>query len=299
MIRPAAVSGSFYPGTRAACRAAVEECIAANSPLEELSESDSDSGPAVAGIVPHAGWVFSGATAARTLLSIGGPTPRCFVLFGAVHQSGVARPTVAPEDAWETPLGDVAVDTGLRQELAEALGGDLASHSAAHAVEHSLEVQVPFLAHLFPAAAILPVAVPPTPDAAAFGSAAGEVFSAAEGRVVVLGSTDLTHYGPRFYGFTPRGTGPEAHRWSKDENDSGFLNRLLAFDPEGALAESSEHRSACGGGAAAATVAAARALGATTAALLAHTTSHEVRPDPGGPVDFVGYASLVFSRPRA
>ncbi|MEN8148505.1 MAG: AmmeMemoRadiSam system protein B [Planctomycetota bacterium] len=291
MIRPAAVAGSFYPGTDAACRAAIDECLAANpSPFRESGFD------VVAGIVPHAGWVFSGATAARTLLAIGEPEPACFVLFGAVHRHGVPRPAVAPEDAWRTPLGDVRVDGGLRDLLREALAGDLDVSAEAHAEEHSLEVQVPFLAHLFPDATILPVAVPPTPAAAVLGEAVGEVCAGVEGRIVVLGSTDLTHYGPRFYGFTPRGTGPEAHRWAKDENDRAFLARLLAFDAGGALRVSSEQRSACGGGAAAATVAAARALGADRATLLAHTTSHEVQPDPGSAKDFVGYASLVFQK---
>jgi AmmeMemoRadiSam system protein B len=251
------------------------------------------------GIVPHAGWVFSGPTAGLTFRAVGEPPPRCFVLFGAVHQHGVTRPSLSPDETWETPLGDVPVDRELAADLTAALGGDLATDAAAHRHEHSLEVQVPFVAHRYPESAILPVAVPTTSEASAFGEAAGRVFAAADGRIVVLGSTDLTHYGPRFYGFTPEGTGAKAHRWSKEVNDRSFLDRLLDLDAEGALENATARRSACGGGAAAATVSAATAMGAGAAHLLAHTTSHEVRPDPGGAVDFVGYASLVFTRADA
>jgi len=289
MSRRAAVSGSFYPGTAAACRDALDDC---------LSEPDSPSLPAgcvLAGIVPHAGWLFSGSTAGLTFRAVGEPAPRCFVLFGAVHGHGVSVPTLSPDRSWATPLGDVPVDRDLSDALAAALGRDVVTDAAAHRDEHSLEVQIPFVSHLYPGSAILPVAVPPTAAAIRFGAAAGRVFADAPGRIVVLGSTDLTHYGPRFYGFTPEGTGASAHRWSKEVNDRAFLDRLLALDPDGALAQATARRSACGGGAAAATVAAATAMGAVSAHLLAHTTSHEVRPDPGGPSDFVGYASLVFT----
>jgi len=290
MKRPAAVSGSFYPGTAAACRDALEACLAA-PPLPPLP-----AGPVLGGIVPHAGWVYSGATAGLTFRAVRkGPPPRCFVLFGAVHQQGVTAPVLSPDRAWSTPLGDVPVDRDIAEALSAAVGAEMDRDATAHRREHSLEVQVPFVAHLYPDCAILPVLVPPIPSAVDFGEAAGRVFAAVEGRVVVLGSTDLTHYGARFYGFDPMGTGRDAHRWSKEVNDREFLDRVIELDPKGVLDTATARRNACGGGAAAAAVAAAVAMGADSASLLAHTTSHEVRPDLGEPVDFVGYASLVFA----
>ena len=128
------------------------------------------------------------------------------------------------------------------------------------------------------------------------GRLIGSALSSLSGRVAVFGSTDLTHYGSKHYGFAPRGSGREAHRWSKEENDQSFLDRILALDPEGAFTIARENQSACGAGAAAAATAAAKEMGATSARVLQHTTSWEVSPGGREPADFVGYASVVFER---
>ena len=285
--RAAFRAGSFYPARPAACRAALADCLTDVSPTRLR-------GTVLGGIVPHAGWVYSGPTAAATFRAIGDPPPRTFVLFGAVHVPGVDRAEVAAEDGWETPLGVVPVDGELRDLVLAEAGDGLAAGSAAHRREHSIEVQVPFVGELFPGAMILPIAVPPSTAAIGLGAAVGRVLRALGGRCVVLGSTDLTHYGPGFYGFAPAGVGPEAHRWAKETNDRSFLDRVLALDAEGALRDAREKKNACGAGAVAAAIAAALALGATRAELLAHTTSHEARGDDPEPTDFVGYASVVF-----
>lgn len=289
-VRPAFRAGSFYPSSSSSCTRLLDDCL-----------RDSGAPPArgriVGGIVPHAGWSYSGPTAARTFSSVGEPDPRAFVLFGAVHVPGVPRPALSPHTAWETPLGDVTVDGEIGDLLLDACGEWLEVSEAAHRTEHSIEVQVPFVRRLVPGARIVPVAVPPDPSAVAFGETAGRALAGLGDRVVVLGSTDLTHYGPAFYGFAPKGAGPEAHRWSKEVNDRSFLDRVLALDAPGALEDARRHRNACGAGAAAAAIAASRELGATEATLLGHTTSFEVRSDGGEPRDFVGYAAVSFVSP--
>lgn len=286
-LRRTCRAGTFYPSSPDACRDLIRSClssaVAATAP-----------GPVVGGIVPHAGWVYSGATAATTYRVVGEPAPARFVLFGAVHVPGVRRPSLSPATEWATPLGSVALDREAAAAIREAAGGRLDESEAAHAGEHSIEVQLPFLAELFPGARVVPVAVPPDPAAVEFGRIVGLALGTLSGRSVVIGSTDLTHYGPSFYGFAPAGVGPKALRWAKEENDRSFLDRLLAFDAEGALKDALEKRNACGAGAAAATVSAAAAMGATSAELLDHTTSHEAKPDASMPTDFVGYASVVF-----
>ncbi len=288
-VRAAGHAGFFYPRTSRACAALIDECLAA------VPEEAEPGGEVLGGIVPHAGWVYSGAVAAATFRAVGEPAPRTFVLFGAVHDAFITGPALSPDDAWETPFGEVAVDRELAARVLAEVGPRLAEDRAAHRREHSLEVQVPFLARLFPGARILPVAMPPGPEAVELGEAVGRVLAREEDRIVVLGSTDLTHYGPR-YGHMPRGTGPEAHRYAKEVSDRSFLDRLLALDAAGALEDARRKRNACGAGAAAAAAAACRALGASRARLLVHVTSHEVRPQGSVPSDFVGYASLVFLR---
>ncbi|MHC4473529.1 MAG: AmmeMemoRadiSam system protein B [Planctomycetota bacterium] len=287
-IRRAVRAGSFYPARGESCSSLLDECIAAAPSME------SDRGAFVGGIVPHAGWVYSGPTAASTFLAVGDPPPRAFVIFGAVHVSGVRRPAIDAEGAWETPIGDVPVDEELAARILEACPDLLEGDDASHKTEHSIEVQVPFVRRLFEGSAIVPIATPPTWDAVDLGEAVGRALGEVEERVVVIGSTDLTHYGPMFYGFAPKGTGFEAHRWAKEENDRSFLERLLAFDPRGALEDARANRNACGAGAAAATAAASKVMGADRAVLISHVTSYEVRAEETQPRDFVGYASIAF-----
>jgi len=302
------VAGQFYPGQPQACKDEIEACLAARTVGEALPET------IVAGIVPHAGWTFSGDVAAMVFSAI---KQRCekvdtFVICGAAHGYFGASPAVDDSDFWETPLGNVRIDKALAEPL---LANKLVvSDSSAHRREHSIEVQVPFIQYLFPESRILPIIVPPgeraalAPAVAAqrarlgaaprLGAAGSSRRSAEPERgktVVCIGSTDLTHYGPR-YGFTPMGTGPEALQWASSVNDRRFIDAALKLDARGLLAGAAENGNACGPGAAAATIAAAKALGKTKGLLLAHTNSNEAmrRRMHTTSLDSVGYAAIIF-----
>lgn len=245
-----------------------------------------------AGIVPHAGWVFSGAVAARVLATLCRPTPPdCFVLLGAVHRWGVERASLYPRGSWTTPLGALAVDEERGRRLLDALGEDLVPAPEAHADEHSIEVQLPMIAHLAPEATILPIALPPSEGAAPFGEALARWVADEPGRVAVVASTDLTHYGRR-YGFAPAGEGEAARVWM-EANDRRILDLALALKAEEIVPEAEAHHNACGAGAMAAAVAFARSRGATEGRLLDHVTSHDVMPDPVFTMA-VGYGGIVF-----
>jgi AmmeMemoRadiSam system protein B len=245
----------------------------------------------VAGVVPHAGWQYSGAVAAkvfRTLQAKG--NPRTFVLLGAVHRWGVDRNAVYASGAWETPLGPVEVDEPLARELLRRFPSHLAEDPEAHQGEHSLEVQVPFLRYFFPRAKIVPIAVPPGPGAVPLGEGLGRALAGRDD-AVVIGSTDLTHYGAP-YGFAPAGVGPDAQDWMR-QNDARMLALVTALRAEEIVAEARAHHNACGYGALAAAVAAARTLGAPRGVLLEYTTSHDVAGERRFEMA-VGYAGVVF-----
>lgn len=252
----------------------------------------------VAGVVPHAGWFYSGRVAARIFRNLaerralGDGEGVTVVLFGAVHSGYVRRASVFPGGAWRTPLGDVAVDRTLAEVVVAESGGLVSASTDAHAGEHSIEVQVPMIRHILPRARILPVATPPSSEAPEVGEAVGRVAKAWDGgAVLVVGTTDLTHYGPD-YGFAPAGTGPAAEAWMR-ENDRRIIGRAIALDARGALAEAAANRNACGAGALAATIAAARAMGADEGVLVDYTTSHDVRPESAFTMA-VGYAGFLF-----
>lgn len=289
-IRKPVVAGQFYPGQRSSCIDEIKECLEAKAPDESLP------GEIVAGIVPHAGWTFSGNLAALVFSAVKQrhENVHTFVIFGATHGYFGQSPAVYDKGSWMTPLGEVAID----EELADALlGSGLAvADTAAHASEHSIEVQIPFIQYLFPEAKILPILAPRRQQAVTLGEGVGQMIAQTEQRkMVCIGSTDLTHYGPR-YGFTPMGTAPEALEWASKVNDQQFIDLALNLEAKNLLANAAENCNACGPGAAAATVAAAKKLGKTEGLLLAHTNSNEVMIEKMGArsLDSVGYAAIVF-----
>jgi len=155
--------------------------------------------------------------------------------------------------------------------------------------DNTIELQLPFVKHFFPDARIVPVGVPPNAEAPAMGRAAVEISNRLGRRIRIVGSTDLTHYGPN-YGFSPKGTGSAAVSWVKEENDRRIIDAILSLSPDQVIEEALSHQNACCAGAAAAAIAAGTALGADAAELVAYATSYDKHPGDS----LVGYAGVVF-----
>jgi AmmeMemoRadiSam system protein B len=277
--RKPVVAGQFYPGQHDACIDEINDFIYAIVLNELLPET------IVAGIVPHAGWTFSGSLAAMVFAAIRQQHEKVhsFIIFGAAHGYFGPVPAVCDRGFWE-----------LADEIIEA--GPSRSDCSAHRNEHSIEVQIPFIQYLFAGAKILPILVPPAEQAISLGENIGEIISRSEDRkIVCIGSTDLTHYGPR-YGFTPMGVGTKALKWADSVNDKKFIDAALKLEPQVLLASAAENCNACGPGAAAATIVAAKKMGSKQGILLAHTNSNEVMRGKMGTssADSVGYAAIIF-----
>ncbi|NIA07375.1 MAG: AmmeMemoRadiSam system protein B [Actinobacteria bacterium] len=292
-IRHPVVAGSFYEGSESACRESLAKYIPESVACEGLPDR------IVAGIVPHAGWLFSGAVAGEVFRAIAQQRkPQCgpevFVLFGAMHRGIAQLGSMFADGAWRTPLGDVAVDERLAERI---LSGTnlIEANAQVHADEHSLEVIVPFIQYLFPTAKILPIAVPSVLRAHEIGQAVGRTISAEGASAVCIGSTDLTHYGPG-YGFAPHGPGQKGIDWAKEVNDKALIDLICRLEAEKVVAQAQSQRSACGAGAVAATIGAARENAATKAVVLSHVCSAEVSEKLWGQQssESVGYAGIVF-----
>ena len=284
IVRQPVLAGTFYAAAEMRCRDELRDCVAQSPDLL--------AGVMVGGLVPHAGWRYSGKVAGRVFNALAGSrTPGTVVIFGAVHAVRGRQAALFSSGCWETPIGPVEVDARLAERV---LGHTnlILDDAYAHEQEHSIEVQVPFIRHLLPGAKILPIMVPPMPNAAEVGESVARTIQTYRSDAVVIGSTDLTHYGPSF-GFTPQGIGPQGLHWAKGVNDRRMIQRILALDAASIVPEAAGHRNACGPGAVAATVAAARMLGADRAVLLEHTNSREVTGDESAQ-DAVGYAGIVF-----
>lgn len=293
LIREPAVAGAFYAADPRRCHAEIDACLKRAAAPPAFADSDPPPQHVIGAVVPHAGWICSGAVAARAVAALASRrTPETVVVFGAIHVPHGPTATIYAAGAWRTPIGLAPIADDHAAHLLRHIDL-LESNPNAHAREHSIEVEVPFLQHLLPNAKIVPIMVPPGPDAVTLGRAVGEAFASSQTDVAFLASTDLTHYGPRF-GFTPRGLGEAGVTWARDVNDRRMIDAIRRLREETIVGEARANWNACGPGAVAATIAACKALGATRAVLLEHTTSHDVLRglDPDGD-DSVGYAGML------
>jgi AmmeMemoRadiSam system protein B len=187
LVRPPAVAGSFYPADPSALRAALRAAF------DDAVGPDGGGEPPVALVVPHAGYLYSGTTAASAYLRLGvvRAHTRRIVLLGPSHRVRVDGLAVTSAEVFSTPLGDVPIDAAGRDVALEA-GPFVRTDDAPHVAEHSLEVQLPFLQAVLDNFELLPLAVgrPSAEDVAAVLDAVWD-----DGTVVVV-STDLSHYHP-------------------------------------------------------------------------------------------------------
>ena len=265
----------WYPDTERQTRAKIEFF------RKNLGAPSGKTG-AVAGILPHAGWDYSGALAFDVVRRIGLEHGTVVVVGG--HLSPSAAIYAAFEDAFETPLGSLVTDKQLLQEIARRI--DLVEDRL---VDNTVEVQLPLVKFVFPEASVLSFRVPPAQSAIRLAAAIRDAAGKLDKTVVVLGSTDLTHYGPA-YGFEPRGTGEKAVKWVKDVNDRRFLEAILSMRMKDAMDIAVEEQSACSAGAAVAAAAFAAGGGVKEGRLINYLTSWDVHPSSS----FVGYAGIVF-----
>ena len=288
-IRQPARAGMFYDSSSGPCRQHAEALLESLLPAENLPER------LYGGLVPHAGWSYSGALAARTLRAVlAGGGLRTVVLLGADHVGTVRMGEVYDAGAWRTPLGDVAIDEELARAVLDA-GDCCRANPDAHLAEHSLEVQVPILQVLAPAVKILPIAVPPTDLALTIGRTVAAAVADRADDVRIVGSTDLSHHGGHFP--APGGSGEVGEKWAR-ANDRRMLDLIEALDAESIIPEAHQRMNACGAGAVAAAIAACQVLGATKGICLDYTNSytliHEKYPYELDDTT-VGYASVVFA----
>jgi AmmeMemoRadiSam system protein B len=263
-IRPSAVAGSWYPGSRAGLERAVDEYLAA-------AGSAPDRCPRAI-IVPHAGLRYSGPVAAYGYQLVGTCRYDAVALVGPSHFVGFEGVSIWPRGGWSTPVGDVPVAADLAAAIA-ATGASVKEYPAAHAREHSLEMQLPFIARLLPGVPIVPMVMGYQTRATAeqLGDALARAFSRRD--VLLVASSDLSHY---------------KNAQTAAAMDGVVVRHVEAFDPDALMdALEREPMHACGGGPMVAVLRAARALGATRARVLRYADSGDVSGDKDAVVGYM------------
>lgn len=263
-MRQPAVAGQFYPSRPEYLEKELKRCFEGL----ELRERN-----VLGAVCPHAGYTYSGKVAAHVYAAL--PKADTYVLLGPNH-TGYGSPVAVSRDTWETPLGAIKADF----ELAEGfLGSIVDADETAHMYEHSIEVQLPFLQYRFGGDfRILPICMGMQDEetAAEVGNLVADLVSKSGKKVVVIASSDFTHYQPAELA---------------GEVDREIIGSVLDFDVPG-MYDSLYRRNAsvCGYGPIAAMLTASRKLGGTHATLLKYANSGDVSGDMDA---VVGYAAII------
>jgi AmmeMemoRadiSam system protein B len=269
-IRPPAVAGTFYEGSPERLRAQVDSCFAAN-PRAEAKERF------LGAVVPHAGLMYSGHVAAAFYAQA--ELPKRFIILCPNHTGAGHFAAIQREGAWRTPLGDAAIDARLADALM-AKTKLLAEDGRAHAREHSLEVQLPFLQRILPDFTFVPICLGAHryDYAEEIGRAIADVIKTETEPIAILASSDLNHYED------------QSETLRKDQL---AIEQVLARNPSELWRVVDEYDvSMCGFIPTTTMLVAVNELGAANARLIKHATSGDVNGDYS---HVVGYASVVVS----
>jgi len=280
-VRHPCQAGAFYEGTAESLKRQIEGCFLHSLGPRKIPEVAKAGLRRVVGLVcPHAGYMFSGPVAAHSYYRLGlDRKPDVVVIFGPNHTGYGSALAVMNEGVWRTPLGDVEVDSVTANQIVnESRIVDV--DDSAHRLEHSIEVQLPFLQYLYGSEfRIVPICflMQDLSSAKEVGQSVAKVLAGRD--AVIIASSDMTHYEPH-------------ERAAK--KDMLALKAVEAMDETRFYSIVEENRiSACGYGPIAALITAAKALGAKEAKLLCYKTSGDVIGDHSS---VVGYAAVCFTK---
>ena len=265
MKRNPAVAGQFYPASPQDLSRQVEGFITPDAEKED----------AIGIVSPHAGLIYSGKVAGEVYSRI--RMPHTVILLGPNH-TGIGRPvSIMSSGSWQMPTGELNID----EEAAARLKGKTAlveEDPTAHTMEHSLEVQLPFILHFSQDVMIVPIMLmhDSLDICSQVGEAIADVIKESNYPILIAASSDMSHYE----------TDTTARR-----KDNMAIEKVLDMDPEGLYATViNEHISMCGIIPVATMLYAARKLGAKKSRLVKYMTSGEVSGDLGL---VVGYAGII------
>ena len=274
--RKPAVSGMFYAGTARELEEQIEWCYKHELGPGAVPRVNSKGlREIVAIVVPHAGYYYSGPVAAHAYNELADDgVPDTAVILGPNH-TGYGYPvSVWVGGVWNTPFGEVEINEALAQTL---LGEVIQADETAHIREHSIEVQLPWLQHLYESVRIVPIAMLAQDIETA--RAVGKAISRLDDNLIVIASSDFTHYEPHNIAM---------------EKDGSVIEAIVNLD-EKELYERCERLncSMCGYGPVASAIVAAKEMEAKRVSLLKYATSGDTSGDFS---QVVGYGSIVIRR---
>jgi hypothetical protein len=287
-IRTAVVAGQFYKGTQEGLTNQLKDCFLERRGYGTLPQIQKKT-PSVKGlVVPHAGYQFSGPIASHAYATLAHHGfADTFIVLGPNHTGQGSGVSVITEGAWQTPLGDVPINSSLAKKLHT---GIIDSDNGAHRYEHSIEVQLPFLQFIsedrFFDFVPLCMMMQDYETAVEVGTLLAKVCETANKNVCIIASSDFSHAGFNYRSMPPEGMRVDTYA---EQQDTLAIEQILKLDPKGLITTVHEHAiSMCGSGPVAAMLVATTKLSATKAELLKYGNSYEVYPN----TSCVGYGAL-------
>jgi hypothetical protein len=284
MLRRSVVAGQFYAGSKDRLIQEIENCFLDRRGPGSIPRIGEDRDELKGVVVPHAGYIYSGAIAAHSYNAIAEDGfSDTFVILGPNHTGMGSGVSLFPEGEWETPLGKVRVN----KEFAELLRGGLIDiDESAHSYEHSIEVQLPFLQYISKEFSIVPIcmAMQDYETSKEVGALIADAIKDYGKKTVVIASTDFSHVGFNYQSMPP--TGKRVDEYAR-EQDRIAIDEILNLNPKGLIDKVYRHNiSMCGYGCVASMLSAIRS--AKGASLLKYGTSYEVSPASS----CVGYGAI-------
>jgi AmmeMemoRadiSam system protein B len=269
----------WYPDDEKECKEFIERCV------KNVDQRKVDVDGRFGGIVPHAGWYYSGELAAKVFYLLSAKTtPDVVVLYGG-HLSELDLPYIITERSWETPFGEMEIEQNLVNKVMEEI---VCEEESINTVDNTIEIQLAFVKYFFPESKLLAIRSPPSERAVDLGEKVASISQQDQISIIAIGSTDLTHYGLN-YGFYPKGVGKESVDWVKNENDKKIIDSTLKMDYNEILSDSPKSNNACSAGAVVSALATCKAMGSKKGALVDYYTSYDISQD----ASFVGYMGII------
>lgn len=288
-VRKPAVAGQFYDGNKTSLEQRIKECFLDERGPRALPEIDQKKKNVKGLVVPHAGYIYSGAIAAHSYyyLSNNGFADT-FIILGPNHTGMGSGVSVMIEGDWETPLGTVPINETLAEKIWK---GIIDKDDSAHIYEHSIEVQLPFLQFSAKDKKLdfVPIcmSMQDFQTAEEVGKILADAIKNITGKIVIVASSDFSHAGFNYMSMPPAGVRVDEYA---EKQDKLAIDRILKMDPKGLIDIVHKNNiTMCGYGPVAAMLTATRMLGAEQAELLKYGTSYEVHPGSS----CVGYGALV------
>jgi hypothetical protein len=280
-VRSPCQAGAFYSGTKSSLTKQIESCFLHKFGPGKLPEVNRKGKRNIAAVVcPHAGYMYSGAVAANSYYAMANDgVPKTCVIIGPNHTGMGSGVSLMTEGAWETPIGVSPIDTDLAKSIREQ-ANIIDIDESAHRLEHSIEVQLPFIQYVYGLDVKLVPICMMMQDLTTSCEVGEAISNAVNGsNVVIIASSDMTHY---------------ESQAAASKKDRLAIESILTLDEESLQkVVESQNISMCGYGPITAAIRASKLLVARTASLLCYKTSGDITQDKSA---VVGYAAVSITK---